>query len=207
MSEFQTKLAGRCELARLQLAAPEAAQLEAYFDLLVRWNARINLTALPLGGAPDATIDRLFIEPLVAARSFPDSPLGWFDIGSGGGSPAIPLKVLRPAAQLTMVESRGRKAAFLRQAVRELELIQTTVAEARFDAIAPTNQVDIVTIRAVRVDQPLADLCRRALRLGGKMLLFQSSPVGSVQFGAGFGPAQQVQLTNTPAFLGISEAI
>lgn len=210
MTEFALKLAERSAKAGLETSADQMAQLEAYFELLARWSARINLTALPLEGAPDVTIDRLFIEPLAAASYVATSPIRWFDIGSGGGSPAIPLKIVRPSAHLTMVESKGRKAAFLREALRVLELQETDVAEARFEAIAggsPPGQADLLTIRAVRVEQALTDLCRRTLKTGGRMLLFQSSPVGSVQPQAGFLLSTPVELTDSPSFLHIAQAV
>ena len=71
-------------------------RLEIYYRLLSRWNTKINLTALPLEDLTDHAVDRLLIEPLAAARFVPESPLTWFDLGSGGGSPALPLKLVRP---------------------------------------------------------------------------------------------------------------
>ena len=188
----------------------ELAQLQAYFELLERWNQRINLTALPLGGAADGTIDRLFVEPLAAAAHVPTDSITWIDVGSGGGSPAIPLKIVRPAARLTMVESRERKSAFLREAVRALELRDVDVYEGRFEALieslGSSPPVDLLTIRAVRVDVALFQLCRRALTKGGRLLLFQSASIGSVQLAAGLKRRETVQLTDTPAYLDILEA-
>ena len=87
--------------------------LEAYFQLLTQWNAKINLTALPLDPPTDETFDRLLVEPLAASKQIPThTPSVWFDLGSGGGSPAIPLKIARPALRLTMIESKERKSAF-----------------------------------------------------------------------------------------------
>jgi len=98
------------------------APLETYYRLLAQWNVKINLTALPLQPPTDSTFDRLFIEPLLAAELVPDLPGIWFDLGSGGGSPALPLKLIRPSLSLTLVESKTRKAAFLREALRALKL-------------------------------------------------------------------------------------
>lgn len=204
---FEQRLLDRAAHKGIKLSPAELAQLGVYFELLARWNPKINLTALPLGDPPDSTLDRLFIEPLAAAALFPSSSVTWFDVGSGGGSPAIPLKVLRPAARLMMVESRGRKAAFLREVIRQLNLAEATVAEERFEAVAERTQAHaaVITVRAVRVDDGLFEACRSALKVGGKFLIFQSSPVGSVQFPAGWKLAQQLNLSDSPAFLSVLE--
>src|ERR1700681_1711373 len=120
--EFRDRLLSRATQARLTVAASEIDQLEAYYHLLSRWNRTINLTALSLEPLCDDTVDRLLIEPLAVAFHVPDSRAGWFDLGSGGGSPAIPLKIVRPLLGLTMVEARARKAAFLREVIRDLAL-------------------------------------------------------------------------------------
>src|SRR6185312_5103916 len=100
---------------------------------------------------------RLFIEPLAAARVIDDSWTPWVDVGSGGGSPAIPLKLVRPALNLTLVESKARKAAFLREVVRELGLTGASVETSRFEELAsrPEAQAStgLLTLRAVRIDQ------------------------------------------------------
>src|SRR5262245_38745059 len=67
-----------------------------YCDLLNYWNRRINLTSLDLNPPSKEALDRLFIEPLLAVRHV-GTPTHWIDIGSGGGSPAIPMKISRPS--------------------------------------------------------------------------------------------------------------
>jgi 16S rRNA (guanine527-N7)-methyltransferase len=116
------------------------------------------------------------IEPVAAARYLSkDSPV-WFDLGSGGGSPAIPLKLARPGGQLTMVESRERKAAFLREAVRALGILNTTVEAARIESVAAIPRLagtaDLITVRAVRIDPALVEAIRTLLRFGGQVVLF-----------------------------------
>jgi 16S rRNA (guanine527-N7)-methyltransferase len=153
-----------------------AAQLEAYFLLLAQWNEKINLTALPLGAPTDETFDRLLIEPLAAARFMTEPPQAWFDLGSGGGSPAIPLKIAHPSARLTMVESRTRKAAFLREAVRSLALSDTAVVSERFETIPQERAkgLDLVTVRAVKSDLALFESIHRVLAPTGRLFLFHS---------------------------------
>src|SRR5690606_27032724 len=93
--DFQRTLKRRAQKAGAALAPDVASRFETYFTLLARWNARINLTALNLESG-DAAIDRLLIEPLLASRHVKSSDAAIIDIGSGGGSPAIPLAIAAP---------------------------------------------------------------------------------------------------------------
>jgi len=174
--DFQAQLTRRAALAEIALFPKLAAQLEAYYRLLTRWNSSVNLTALPLDPLTDQSIDRLLIEPVAAARCFlPNSPV-WLDLGSGSGSPAIPLKLVKPAGWLTMVESRERKAAFLREAVRALRLEGADVEAERIEVVAADQRragtADLITVRAVRIDLSLFASIRALLRFGGRVLFF-----------------------------------
>jgi len=177
---FRERLARRAKAAGLQVRPELLDALETYLQLLTRWNAKVNLTALPLDEPTDETFDRLFIEPLAAARIVDDSWTPWVDVGSGGGSPAIPLKLAKLKLDLTLVESKARKAAFLREVVRELGLIGTSVETSRFEELAgrPDAQAltGLLTVRAVRIDQKLIRSMARLLRPGGRLLTFQPSP-------------------------------
>jgi 16S rRNA (guanine527-N7)-methyltransferase len=178
--EFRDRLARRTRRAKARITLAMLEPLEAYFQLLAHWNARINLTALPLDAPTDETFDRLLVEPLVAAKQVPDNvPLVWFDLGSGGGSPAIPLKIARPALRLTMVESKERKGAFLREAIRALGLADAFVETERFETVAAkptvTTNVDFVTVRAVRTDDQLFESAAKMLKDGGTLLMFRPS--------------------------------
>lgn len=164
--------------------------LGAYYRLLEFWNQKVNLTAFSLADAPDEAIDRLLIEPLVVARHLhgahghqrmpqlsPHPRL--LDIGSGGGSPAIPLKLALPSLNLVMVESKTRKCAFLREAIRHLNLADTAVETARAEDLMTRAELhesqDFVTIRAVRIEQKMLTRIQAFLRLGGRILLFRST--------------------------------
>ena len=159
------------------LVVPESALLSCatYLSELSRWNRRINLTALPLGSPiPDATIDKLIVEPLVATRLLPSSPRAWVDLGSGGGSPAVPLRTVWRGGTLTMVESRERKCSFLREVVRRLGLMSTTVEAARFEVLERSRSAQLVTIRAVKVDESTTEVLAGLLAPGGLLLAFGS---------------------------------
>jgi 16S rRNA (guanine527-N7)-methyltransferase len=155
------------------LTTPQVAQLARYYELLAKWNRRLNLTALTLDGFPDTSIDRLLVEPISAVRVIKPADV-WFDFGSGGGSPAIPVKILMPASRLTMVEARGRKAAFLREAVRYLELRKTSVLQIRIEDLPPETNgtVGLITVRAVSLSGAVLEAALRVLKPGGVLAAF-----------------------------------
>jgi 16S rRNA (guanine527-N7)-methyltransferase len=148
-------------------------KLLSYYSLLARWNARMNLTSL---SDPQEAIDRLLLEPVKAGQNIP-AGRALVDLGSGGGSPAIPLALACGARSLLMIESKARKAAFLREAVRHVGL-PAAVECARFEDVLPKlgKSADLVSIRAIRVDQDVLALVRPALAPGGEALLFVSNP-------------------------------
>src|SRR5439155_18875434 len=155
------------------LLGQHALQLEQYYELLRRWNRRMNLTALPLDELPsDEVLERLFWEPLKAADLLSDEPIEWLDVGSGGGSPAIPLKIVRRQLKLTMVEARARKAAFLREAARHLALADVEVLAERVESLRESlaNSMDLITIRAVRIDSKLLEVLTDLLDPAGQLV-------------------------------------
>lgn len=174
-----SRLVERASAAGIELSPSLATRLESYYRLLAHWNASINLTALQLDPINDHALDRLLIEPLAGARyisvSSATAPT-WFDLGSGGGSPAIPLKLAVPTTRLTMVESRERKAAFLREAIRTLELEESAVEGSRIETVAATHplagSIDLITVRAVRIDPSLFGSIRLLLRPRGRVVFF-----------------------------------
>ena len=178
--EFRERLKRRAKGAGLILDGSLLEKLETYYQLLTKWNAKINLTAfnlLPEGD--EAAIDRLLIEPLVAARYIPENSKTLLDAGSGGGSPAIPLKLTTPTLQLRMVEVKTRKAVFLREAVRTLALRDAEVESTRFEELLPRAELhealDLVSIRAVRIETRTLLTLQAFLRPGGKLLLFRGA--------------------------------
>jgi 16S rRNA (guanine527-N7)-methyltransferase len=176
--EFRDRLARRARRAKAPLTLEMLEPLEAYFRLLTQWNAKINLTALPLDAPTDETFDRLLVEPIAASRQIAaGAPGRWVDLGSGGGSPAIPMKIARPSLRLTMIESKERKGAFLREAIRTLGLVDTNVLTDRFEAVASMSEhsqtADFATVRAVKVDSAFFATTRELLRDGGSLLLFR----------------------------------
>jgi 16S rRNA (guanine527-N7)-methyltransferase len=118
-------------------------QFEAYLSLFVRWNTRINLSAVR---TEEEVISRHLIESIIVARCSPAAIANLLDFGSGGGLPGIPIALCRPEISVTLAESQGKKAAFLQEAVRVLGL-KTKVYSGRAETL--TDRFDCVILRAV----------------------------------------------------------
>lgn len=176
---FQDRLIRRARKAGLAPGDELVESLEQYFQLLSRWSQKINLTAFNLKDAGDEAIDRLFVEPLIAAQYLPSNPCAVIDIGSGSGSPAIPLRLAAPQARVTMVESKTRKSVFLLEALRHLNIFDATVETARFEQLLTRPELhegfDVLSIRAVRVESKTLLTLQAFLKPGGRMMWFRGS--------------------------------
>lgn len=161
------------------LLAPYVADLELppamydgcaeYLNLLLRWNARTNLTAVR---DPEQLATRQLGESLFAARCL--EPHGTLlDFGSGAGFPGIPLKLARPVTAVTLAESQGKKASFLREAVRVLEL-DCEVWPMRVEDMAPARTFDVVAMRAVDRSDAMAALAALRVAPGGTLLRYEA---------------------------------
>ncbi|MGA9510523.1 MAG: 16S rRNA (guanine(527)-N(7))-methyltransferase RsmG [Candidatus Sulfotelmatobacter sp.] len=148
------------------LSAIQLDRISTYIDILNRWNARINLTAIR---DEEEIVTRHFGESLFAARClFPKAASGSqagdhgrvADLGSGAGFPGIPIKLWAPGIQLTLIESNQKKAAFLREVCRSLTLTDVDIQNVRGEEVVQTY--DIVTLRAV---EKFAEALRIAARL------------------------------------------
>jgi 16S rRNA (guanine527-N7)-methyltransferase len=172
--DFSSRLTRRAGRLGIPLSDDLLEKLAAFHALLTRWNQKINLTSL---ADPDESIDRLILEPLLAARAVPAGASRFMDIGSGGGSPAVPLKLAVPHLELTMVEVKVRKSAFLREASRHLTLTNTVVETARVEELLARPQLhesfDLITMRAVRIEARMLNTIQAFLKAGGVVLLFR----------------------------------
>jgi len=119
-------------------------QLSVYLDLLLKWNARTNLTSIR---DPEEIVRRHFGESLFTAAHLPACGT-LLDLGSGAGFPGIPIQLALPQLKVTLAESQNKKAAFLREAVRTLGLPAQVWAD-RAENLPPGTCFDVVTLRAV----------------------------------------------------------
>ena len=186
--------------------SPEQVELLcSYFGLLAKWNKRLNLTALGVDPPTDEAIDRLLVEPMAAVHAVEPEDVRIVDLGSGGGSPAIPLKIGGPQLKLVMVEAKARKSAFLRDAIRQLGLSGAEVENARFEHLLTRADLhegsDIVSVRAVRPDRQLWNTVLAFLKPGGRVFLFGSAGLAAKQVPPEFS------LVSTQALPGSSQLI
>ena len=120
-----------------------AGRFGEYCALLLRWNSRMNLTAVR---DEDEILSRHFVESIACAQALPAGIATLLDLGSGAGFPGIPIAVCRPEIEVTLAESQGKKAAFLQEAVRTLGL-STRIHSGRAETLSA--RFDCVVLRAV----------------------------------------------------------
>jgi 16S rRNA (guanine527-N7)-methyltransferase len=147
-------------------------QLARYLELLLKWNARMNLTAIR---EPEEVVRRHFGESLFAAQhlnALGDPCETLLDFGSGAGFPGIPIQLFHPRLNVTLAESQNKKATFLRETIRTLGL-KTLVWADRVEAIPPGRRFDVVTLRAV--DNMPEAIAAAVPRVGDRMLLLTTS--------------------------------
>jgi 16S rRNA (guanine527-N7)-methyltransferase len=147
-----------------------ATPLLTYLALLDRWNRTYNLTAIrdPADMVVKHLLDSLAMAPFVTAGKLAD-------LGTGAGLPGIPLAIANPALQVTLVESNGKKARFLREVVRTLPLPNARVAESRIEALDEPGQYDAIVARALATLPLIVELGGHLLKPGGKLLAMKGT--------------------------------
>lgn len=153
LSEFQVRI-----------NAEQALKIQQYMRMLLVWNEKINLTAIR---DPQEILSRHFGEAMFAASAVPLEKGRLADVGSGGGFPGLPLRIICPELQVFLVESNVKKATFLAEVVRELQLSDTRVLVSRYEELGEELA-------------PLDFVCTRALGEFGSFL----SWAGSLQIAA-----------------------
>lgn len=147
------------------------SQLSVYLDLLLKWNARTNLTAIR---DPEEIVRRHFGESLFAARRIDPKTTTLLDFGSGAGFPGLPIALYRPEIAVTLAESQNKKATFLREVVRTLNLTNVEVWASRAETMPKERQFDTITLRAV--DNMPAAIAAAAPRATRELLLLAGAP-------------------------------
>jgi len=157
-------------LVRLGLDPALATPLLAYLALLLRWNKTYNLTAVrdPHEMVTKHLLDSLAMHPYVDAIAARGGALA--DLGTGAGLPGIPLAIVKPGLRVTLVESNGKKARFMREAVRQLGLKDVRVAESRIEALAQPGAYDAITARALATLPLILELGGHLLKPDGELL-------------------------------------
>lgn len=171
---LRTLVVERGAEAGVTIADDQAGRMAAYLSVLAMWNRKINLTAFDLFRPTAEAIDRLVVESFLAVGLVRADDRRGLDIGSGGGSPAIPLMVAVPGLEMVLVEVRERKAAFLREALRTLGLVGSVEAclVQRLASGGSHLPFDLITFRAVRADEELWVAVDQLLKSDGRVLWF-----------------------------------
>jgi 16S rRNA (guanine527-N7)-methyltransferase len=192
LQPFLSPLVDDCHSERSEesavLSSTQLINISTYIDILLRWNARMNLTATR---SPEEIVTRHFGESLFAARHlFPnihvaevpakaelDSAIHVVDLGSGAGFPGLPIKIWAPSVGLTLIESNQRKAVFLREVSRALTLTHVNIFAARAEDF-PAAQADVVALRAVERFDAALPLAVHLAKNQGRLALL----IGQAQF-------------------------
>jgi len=168
------------------LTTGDLNHISMYIDILLRWNSRINLTAVR---DPEQIVTRHFGESFFAARHlFPTRSIAGIsspepgsqkleavaDLGSGAGFPGIPIKLWIPSISLTLIESNHKKATFLSEIARSLTLTDINIQTARAETLT-NSQFDVVTLRAVERFETILPVAARLVRPAGRLALLISS--------------------------------
>jgi 16S rRNA (guanine527-N7)-methyltransferase len=149
------------------------SHISTYIDILQRWNARINLTAIR---GEEEIVTRHFGESLFAARHlFPLVPpvvrgFKVADIGAGAGFPGIPIKLWAPDITLTLIDSNHKKATFLKEVTRALALTNVNIQTIRAESLASASFA-AVTLRAVERFQSILPVAANLVAPGGRLAL------------------------------------
>ena len=149
-----------------ELTADLTASLSTYLELLLKWNARTNMTAIR---EPSEIVRRHFGESLFLAAHLPPGAATLLDLGSGAGFPGLPVQMARKNLRVVLAESQNKKAAFLREATRLLG-VSTEVWADRAEKMVGLRRFDVVALRAVDRPEQALELARALVGDGGVVM-------------------------------------
>ena len=162
----------------LPLSDQQKKQFERYFELLVEWNEKINLTAIT--DKEEVYLKHFYdsIAPILQGL-IPNETIKLLDIGAGAGFPSLPMKILYPQLNVTIIDSLNKRINFLQLLAQELDLDDVHFYHGRAEDLAQDKnfraQYDFVTARAVARMQVLSELTIPYLKVGGKLLALKAS--------------------------------
>ena len=154
-------------LGEEKLSSEALERLRLYLELLLRWNGRMNLTAVR---DPESIVTRHFGESLFTARIlFADAGAKGtlVDVGSGAGFPGLPIAILRPGLAVTLLEAHGKKATFLKEAIRTTGTANAQVGVERAERFS--GNADVVTLRAVEDFSSILPISARIVAGSGRL--------------------------------------
>jgi 16S rRNA (guanine527-N7)-methyltransferase len=143
----------------------QVGRLQVLLDELGRWNRRINLTAItdPVAMVSGHVLDSLVVRPWLEGPAI-------LDIGTGAGFPGLPLAIVEPRLQFTLLDSNGKKISFVRHMISELGLVNAEAVKARAEDYAPGTRFDTVIARALATVSRLVELSAHLVGEDGQLL-------------------------------------
>jgi 16S rRNA (guanine527-N7)-methyltransferase len=164
----------------IELTDKQMQQYEAYYETLVEWNEKMNLTAIT---EKEEVYLKHFYDSISAAFYFDFSkPLRLCDVGAGAGFPSIPLKIAFPNLEVTIVDSLNKRITFLEQLAKTLELTKVHFIHDRAETFGVNKEFresfDIVTARAVARMSVLSELCIPLVKVGGHFVAMKAAHAG-----------------------------
>jgi len=169
----------------LRVSESQLAQFARYRDLLLEWNQRINLTAIT---DPQEVLIKHFLDSLTFFPSIPgrfkiSGTLSLLDVGSGAGFPGLPLQIISPTWQITLLEATGKKVRFLEAVIADLGLIQARAIQGRAEDLAHDPQhraaYDVVTARALAPLPTLVEYCLPFCKPGGLVIAAKKGDISA----------------------------
>lgn len=157
----------------IELSDYQLQQFSKYYELLITWNEKINLTAIT--NKEDVEVKH-FLDSLTLSKIINLDHKMLCDVGSGAGFPAIPLKIVFPSLEIVMVDSLGKRVNFLNEVIKALDLSRITAVHARVEDFTIENReaFDIVTARAVARLNVLIELCGALVKVDGAFIAMKA---------------------------------
>lgn len=171
MTDIKSDLIAKAKLIGVKVTPAQAESFQRYFELLIEWNEKINLTAIT---DPEEVVEKHFVDCLTLLANCKIKPQAkLIDVGTGAGFPGIPLKIMRPDIQLTLLDGLNKRLKFLGEVCSELGLeakcVHKRAEEAGLDHKMREN-FDVVTARAVAPLNVLAEYCLPLVKMKGYFL-------------------------------------
>ena len=158
----------------IKVSNEQLLSFEKYYQLLIHYNSMFNLTAIT---ERVEVYKKHFVDSIINVDKLVGEKL--IDVGSGGGFPALPIKIMRPELKVTLLESTGKKCEFLKAVVKELNLKEVTVLNGRAEDFAKKieyrENFDICTARAVARLNTLCEYCMPFVKVGGNFVSFKGN--------------------------------
>jgi 16S rRNA (guanine527-N7)-methyltransferase len=167
----------------LSLTDEQLRLFELYFQELVAWNEKINLTTVT---ERDQVQIRHFLDSLSVVQALPslftaNQPVSLIDVGTGAGFPALPLRIVFPSLSVTLLEATGKRTHFLEHVIALLGLTDVSVVTGRAEEVgnlpSQREHYDLVVARAVAKMATLSELCLPFARVGGHFIAMKGADV------------------------------